>query len=98
VKCDAPFMWLTLIYLRNFYVGKTGCYSVIPSSIHPRELNLDWLTKLNLKEASSELALLQKEYSSGEREQAAEERAFGAETNVVRIQDYHWSSAGGSKD
>jgi len=34
--------------------------SVIPSSIHPRELNLDWLTKLNFKEASSELALLQR--------------------------------------
>jgi len=34
--------------------------SVIPSSIHPRELNLDWLNKLNFKEASSELALLQK--------------------------------------
>jgi len=34
--------------------------SVIPSSIHPKELNLDWLTKLNFKEASSKLALLQK--------------------------------------
>jgi len=34
--------------------------SVIPSSIHPRELNLDWLNKLNFKEASSKLALLQK--------------------------------------
>ena len=34
--------------------------SVIPSSIHPRELNLNWLTMLNLKEASSELALLQR--------------------------------------
>jgi len=34
--------------------------SVIPSSIHPKELNLDWLTKLNFKEASSELALLQR--------------------------------------
>jgi len=32
----------------------------IPSSIHPKELNLDWLTKLNFKEASSELALLQR--------------------------------------
>jgi len=28
VKCDAPLCDLTLIYLRNFYVGKTGCYSV----------------------------------------------------------------------
>jgi len=34
--------------------------SVIPSSIHPRELNLDWLNKLNFKEASSKLALLQR--------------------------------------
>jgi len=34
--------------------------NVNPSSIHPKELNLDWLTKLNFKEASSELALLQR--------------------------------------
>jgi len=34
--------------------------SLIPSIIHPKELNLDWLTKLNFKEASSELALLQR--------------------------------------
>jgi len=34
--------------------------SLIPSSIQPKELNLDWLTKLNFKEASSELALLQR--------------------------------------
>jgi len=34
--------------------------SLIPSRIHPKELNLDWLIKLNLKEASSELALLQR--------------------------------------
>jgi len=34
--------------------------SLIPSSIHPKELNLDWLTKLNFKEASSELDLLQR--------------------------------------
>jgi len=33
---------------------------VIPSSIHPKELNLDWLNKLKFKEASSELALLQR--------------------------------------
>jgi len=32
----------------------------IPSSIHPRELDLNWLNKINLKEAFSELALLQK--------------------------------------
>jgi len=34
--------------------------SLIPSSIHPKDLNLDWVTMLNLKEASSELALLQR--------------------------------------
>jgi len=34
--------------------------SLIPSSIHPRELNLDWLNKINFKETSSELALLQR--------------------------------------
>ena len=34
--------------------------SLIPSSIHPKELNLDWLTKINFKDASSELALLQR--------------------------------------
>jgi len=33
---------------------------VIPSSVHPRDLNLDWLTKLNLKEASSEMVLIQR--------------------------------------
>jgi len=32
----------------------------IRSSIHPREHALNWLNKLNLKEASSELALLQR--------------------------------------
>ena len=34
--------------------------NIIPSSIHPRELDLNWLNKISLKEASSELALLQK--------------------------------------
>jgi len=34
--------------------------SLIPSCIHPKELNLDWLTKLNFKEASSELVVLQR--------------------------------------
>jgi len=34
--------------------------SLIPSRIHPKGLNLDWLTKLNFKEASSELALLKR--------------------------------------
>jgi len=31
----------------------------IPSSIHPRELDLTWLNKINLKEASTELELMQ---------------------------------------
>ena len=34
--------------------------SVIPSHIHPRDLNLDWINKINLKDASTELALAQK--------------------------------------
>jgi len=34
--------------------------SLIPSCIQPKDLNLDWITKLNMKEASSELALLQR--------------------------------------
>jgi len=37
-----------------------GSKECIPSSIHPRELNLDWLNKINFKKASSELALLQR--------------------------------------
>jgi len=38
----------------------TNAADFIPSSIHPRELNLNWLNKINLKEASTELALMQK--------------------------------------
>jgi len=34
--------------------------SVIPSHIHPRDLNLDWINKINLKDASTELALAQR--------------------------------------
>jgi len=34
--------------------------SLIPSCIHPKDLNLDWVTKQNLKDASSELTLLQR--------------------------------------
>jgi len=33
---------------------------VIPSIIHPRDLNLDWITKISLKEASTQLALVQR--------------------------------------
>jgi len=32
----------------------------IPIGIHPRELNINWLTKVNVKPVSTELALLQK--------------------------------------
>jgi len=32
----------------------------IPSSIHPRELHLTWLNKINLKKASTELELMQR--------------------------------------
>jgi len=32
----------------------------IPSSIHPRKLDLNWLNKINLKDASTKLALMQK--------------------------------------
>jgi len=34
--------------------------SVIPSYIHPRDLNLDWIKRINMKEASTELALAQR--------------------------------------
>ena len=32
----------------------------IPTGIHPRELNINWLSKVNVKPVSAELALLQK--------------------------------------
>jgi len=32
----------------------------IPTGIHPRELNINWFTKVNVKPVSTELALLQK--------------------------------------
>jgi len=34
--------------------------SVIPSHIHPTDLNLDWINRINLKEASTELAFAQR--------------------------------------
>jgi len=34
--------------------------SVIPSCVHPKELNLDWLNKINFKSASTDLELLQR--------------------------------------
>jgi len=33
---------------------------VIPSCVHPKELNLDWLNKINFKSASIDLKLLQR--------------------------------------
>ena len=33
---------------------------IIPSSVHPKELHLTWLTKINVKSASTELELLQR--------------------------------------
>ena len=32
----------------------------IPAGIHPRELNVNWLTKVNVNQVSTELALLQR--------------------------------------
>jgi len=34
--------------------------NVIPSCVHPKELNLDWLNKINFKSASTDLELLQR--------------------------------------
>jgi len=34
--------------------------SVIPSAVHPRELDLTWLNKINFKSASTELELMQR--------------------------------------
>jgi len=34
--------------------------SVIPNCVHPKELNLDWLNKINFKSASTDLELLQR--------------------------------------
>jgi len=33
---------------------------VIPSCVHPKELNLDWLNKINFKSASTDWELLQR--------------------------------------
>jgi len=33
---------------------------VIPSGVHPKELDISWLTKINLKQVSTELELLQR--------------------------------------
>jgi len=34
--------------------------SVTPNYVHPKELNLDWLNKINFKSASTDLELLQR--------------------------------------
>jgi len=34
--------------------------NVIPSCVHPKELNLDWLNKINFKSATTDLELLQR--------------------------------------
>ena len=33
---------------------------VIPSGVHPKELDISWLTKINFKQVSTELELLQR--------------------------------------
>jgi len=33
---------------------------VIPNCVHPKEMNLDWLNKINFKSASTDLELLQR--------------------------------------
>jgi len=42
------------------YLRARNVVDFIPSSIHPRELDLNWLNKINLKEATTKLALMQK--------------------------------------
>ena len=37
-----------------------NAYDVIPSYVHPKELDLTWLNKINLKQASTELELVQR--------------------------------------
>jgi len=34
--------------------------TIIPNCVHPKELNLDWLNKINFKSASTDLELLQR--------------------------------------
>lgn len=34
--------------------------NIIPSTVHPKELDLSWLTKINVKSVSTELELLQR--------------------------------------
>jgi len=46
----------------------------IPTGIHPRELNINWLSKINVKLVSTGLALLQRNVELEKREQAVKER------------------------
>jgi len=48
--------------------------SVIPSTVHPRELDLTWLNNIDFKSASTELELMQWN-TTRKREQAVEGRA-----------------------
>ena len=56
---------------------------VIPSGIQPKELDISWLTKINVKQAYTELALLQRNSKLEKREQAAEEGASRSETTAA---------------
>jgi len=58
--------------------------SLIPSCIQPKDLNLDWVTKLNLKKVSSELALLQRN-SLLEKEIHQLKKDSRAEADVPRV-------------
>jgi len=48
---------------------------IIPSSVHPKELDLTWLTKINIKSTSTELELLQRN-SALERENKQLKKEF----------------------
>ena len=40
-------------------ISDIDVYDVIPACVHPKELDLTWLNKINLKQASTELELVQ---------------------------------------
>jgi len=41
-------------------LSERNATNFIPAGIHPRELNVNWLTKVNVNQVSTELALLQR--------------------------------------
>jgi len=41
-------------------ISDIDVYDVIPACVHPKELNLTWLNKINFKSASTELELVQR--------------------------------------